>query len=261
MQRFYLAMASVTLMALGFALVLEAYRFPGLALNYFQAAGSLMFWTGGFLLVLALIARAAGQALRFCRTRKGAAVGVVYIAFHLLFYSYVLEAIIVQLYGSPPFVSSALVLVSSSLLYPASVVDAFIGMAFNPTLTILVPPVFDSSLSLFSVFTAVIIDLLIVANVGAVGRIGSVGASAAKARAYIAMPLTGIFLGASCCMSLPVLLSIADPALTALSSLLWVFYLTYFVLPVLAAVVLKFNLDLANRTAAAAERLTAAPTP
>ena len=135
--------------------------------------------------------------------------------------------------------------------------NALAGMAFNPTLTILAPPVFDTSLSLFSIVTAVVVDVLIVANVGAVGRIGSVGAQAVKARAYVAMPMAGIFLGASCCMSLPVLLSIADPAFTSLASLLWVFFLTYFALPVLAAVVLKLNLDLANRTASAALRLAA----
>ena len=259
MSRFHLAMASVTLLALGFAVSLEAYRFPGFSLNYFQAAGSLMFWTGGFVLVLALMEGDARRALGFARTRVGTLVGAAYISFHLLLYGYVLEAILVQLYGSPPLVSSAFVFVSSNLLYPASFENALVGLAFNPTLTVLVPPIFDASLSLFSIFAAVVIDLLILANVAAVRQIGSAGGTAVRARAYVAMPLTGIFLGASCCMSLPVLLSIADPALTALSSLLWVFYLAYFVLPLLAAVVLKFNLDLANRTARAASRLAAPP--
>ena len=256
MQRFYRWLSSLTLMALGISISMTAYHFPQLALNYLQALGSLLFWSGGLLLVVPLtLGSAAKQALDFTRTGKGVAIGGFYLVVHLILYGFILEAIFVQLYGAPPFVSSPFIFVSSTLLYPASIANTVIGMAFNPSLTILVPPIFDVSLSLFSIFVAVIIDILILANVGAVRRIGSSRAITVRARAYLVMPLTGIFLGASCCMSLPVLLSVTNPSLTALSSLAWVYYLTYFGLPVLAAVVLKLNLDLAARTASAAVRL------
>jgi hypothetical protein len=255
-QRFYLGLTSVTLVVLGVYLSLGAYHFPQLTLNYYQTAGSVLVWSGAFLLVVSYLIRGEVRtALHFARTPKGAVVGGVYFAFHLLLYGFVLEGILVYLYGSAPFVTSPFVFISSNLLYPASLANALVGIAFSPNLTILIPPIYDASLSLFSIITAIIIDILIMANVGAVGKIGSVKSTAIRARAYLAMPVAGIALGASCCMSLPVLLSIADPALTILSSLIWVFYLTYFVLPVLAAVVLKLNFDLANRTASAAERL------
>jgi hypothetical protein len=215
-----------------------------------------MLWTGILILVLAfLMGNAPSLALKFAKSPRGAVIGGVYIVVHLLAYGFVLEGILTFIYGSPPFVTSTFALVSTNLYYPASIGNVIAGLAFSPSFTLLVPPIYDLSLSLFSIVTAVTIDLLILANVSVVGQIGAVKSSVIRARAYLAMPVTGIALGASCCMSLPVLLSIADPALTALSSLTWVFYVTYFVLPVFAIVVLKFNLDLANRTAAKAVQL------
>jgi hypothetical protein len=259
-QRFYVGMASVTLMVAGVFLSLSAYHYPQLTLNYYQTAGSVLFWAGALVLAVSyLFSGALRTALRFARTPKGALVGGAYFVFHLLVYGFVLEGILVYLYGSAPFVNSPFVVVSSNLLYPASLLNSIVGMAFSPNLTILIPPIYDASLSLFSIVTAILIDILIVANVGVVGQIGSLEAAAIKTRAYLLMPATGIALGASCCMSLPVLLSIADPAFVVLSSLIWVFYVTYFVLPLLAAVVLGLNLDLANRTAMTARRLDVRP--
>jgi hypothetical protein len=255
-------MASFFMMVLGVFFCFGAYQFPLLPLNYPQVVGSFLFWAGAFVLVVAfLLGSAPRLAFRYAKSPGGLLVGGAYLAFHILLYGFILEGILVTLYGSPPFATSPLAFFSTELLYPASLVNAVLGITYSPSITVLVPPFYEASLSLFSIFAALVIDVLILANVGEVVRIGSFKAAAVKARAYIVMPLTGIALGASCCMSIPVLLSIADPALTALSSLVWVFYLTYYAFPILAAVVLKLNLDLATKTVARATQLVSSPTP
>lgn len=239
-----------------------AYQFPLLPLNYPQVAGSLLFWAGAFVLVVTfLLGSAPRLALRYAKTPGGVLVGGAYLVFHVLLYGFVLEGILVTIYGSPTFATSPLAFLSTELLYPASPGNAVLGITYSPSITVLIPPFYEASLSLFSLFAALVIDVLILANVGQVARIGSIKAAAVKARAYFFMPLTGIALGASCCMSIPVLLSIADPALTVLSSLVWVFYLTYYAFPVLAAVVLKLNLDFATKTLARASQLAPSPLP
>lgn len=259
MQRIYGGLASLSLLALGSALSVVAYHFPFLSFNYYQATGSVLFWAGAFLLaVFFLLGDAPRLALRYALTRKGGAVGAAYLALHLLLYGIVLEGILVSLYGAASSIASTLAFFSTDLLYPASLGNAVAGVAFSPSFTILIPPTYEASLSAFSVFTAVLIDILILANVSAVGTIGAARAAAVKTRAYILMPATGILLGASCCMSLPVLISVADPAFTILADLEWVFYFAYFVLPMIAAVLLKLNLDLARKTAERAARLAAA---
>jgi hypothetical protein len=261
-QRFYLGIASLLLMVLGVFLSFGAYQFPLLLLNYPQVAGSLFFWAGAFILVTTfLLGSAPRLAFRYAKTPGGLLVGGAYLAFHVLLYGFILEGILVTLYGSPPFATSPLVFFSTNLYDPASLANAVLGITFSPSITVLIPPFYEASLSLFSIFAALVIDILILANVGEVARLGSFKAAAVKARAYMVMPLTGIALGASCCMSIPILLSIADPALTFLSSLEWVYYLTYYAFPALAAVVLKLNLDLATRTVARATQLVSSPLP
>jgi hypothetical protein len=243
-------MLSVTLLLSGVLLSLHAYSIAPYALNPYQAAGSILFWTGVLFLVgTFFLDRTIGLAYHFARTKRGAAIGGSYILVHLILYGFVLEGIVVFTYGVPPFINAPFAYVSSNLLYPATFLNAIVGTAFSPDLNILLPPVFETSLTTFSIVTAVIIDVLILANVEKVGEIGRAGSLVTKTRAYLVMPLTGIGLGATCCMSLPLILSIVDPALTDASSLIWAFYVTYFVFPVLAAVVLKLNLDLATKTA------------
>jgi hypothetical protein len=255
-------MFSATLLLSGVLLALQAYSVPPYAFNLYEAAGSIIFWTGVlFLVVTFFLDKTMGLAYRFARTKRGAAIGVTYIVAHLILYGFVLEGIVVYIYGVPPFINAPFAYVSSNLLYPASLFNAIIGMAFSPDLNLLLPPVFETSLTAFSIITAVIIDALILANVEKVGEIGRAGSLLTKTRAYLVMPVTGIGLGATCCMSLPLVLSIVDPALTDASGIIWAFYVTYFVFPILAAIVLKLNLDLATRTAEKAAVLKPVPLP
>ncbi|MEM3267496.1 MAG: hypothetical protein QXR69_02275, partial [Conexivisphaerales archaeon] len=161
---------------------------------------------------------------------------------HILLYGFILEAILVSIYGSVTF-SSPTLFISSNLLYPISLANAVLGLAYNPNITLSIPPYFGAALTSFSFFMAIIIDMLILANVMKMGQIGNTCSIHKRARSYVAMPLIGIIAGASCCMSLPVLISIAVPAAATLTKSIWVYYMTYFLFPPLAVVVLKLNLD------------------
>ncbi|MEM0288065.1 MAG: hypothetical protein QXG05_07875 [Nitrososphaerota archaeon] len=161
---------------------------------------------------------------------------------HILLYGFILEAILVSIYGSVTF-SSPTLFISSNLLYPISLANAVLGLAYNPNITLTIPPYFGAALTSFSFFMAIIIDMLILANVMKMGQIGKMCSIHKRARSYVAMPLIGIIAGASCCMSLPVLISIAVPAAATLTKSIWVYYMTYFLFPPLAAVVLKLNLN------------------
>ena len=225
-----------------------AYYNPPYAFNPYQAAASSIFWAGAFILLGTHGLRSAFSiAAKYVRTVQGAAIASVYLVAHLFLYGFILEGILVSAYGVPPFINSAFAYVASNMLYPVSILNAVTGLAFSPNVTLLLPPIFDISLSSFSIFAAIVIDALIVANVAKTREIGSTVSLTEKSRAYLLMPLTGIILGASCCMSLPFLLSIISPSLTALQNLIWVFYVTYFVFPPAAALVLKANLELATR--------------
>lgn len=252
-HRLHLAVVGWVLLVAGVLLSYAAYFTAPAPFSAYQASGSSLFWLGAFLLLGSLfLGRALGLAARYARTPKGAIVGGAYITIHLLLYGFVLEGILVSLYKIEPFVNSSLVFLSTDVLYPASLPNALLGVGFSPSLNLTVPPVFELSLSVFSLFIAVVIDILILANLEGVRRIGF--GSWARSRAYIFMPVTGIVLGASCCMSLPLLLSIVNPSLAEGPGILWAFYAAYFLLPPLAIVVLKLNLDLATKVAARVPR-------
>ena len=63
-----------------------------------------------------------------------------------------------------------------------------------------------------------------------------------KSRAMVIFPALGIALGASCCLSVPLLVTVAAPSAAALSSSLWLYDATYFLFPPLAVVLLYGNL-------------------
>jgi hypothetical protein len=248
MSRLILGALSATLLIIGAWLSYFAYLTLPYVPNPYQVAGSGTFWAGAFLLVAILfLDKTLKMAATYAQTRKGILVGGLYLTAHLLLYGFVLEGILVFLYGITPFISSSLVYLSSNILYPASLADAVFTLVFSPTINLQVPPYFEASLSFFSIFIAVIVDALILANIKVVSEIGQSGSPLVKSRAYLLMPLTGIILGGSCCMSLPLLLSVY---LSSAASLMWAFYLTYFFLPPFAVVLLKLNLDLASRISA-----------
>ena len=230
-------------------------------LSYFQALASpfnsslafssLLFW--GVILGLCFsfpLKRAIGAFLSYIKTVRGMTVYVVYTSLHLLVYGIILETIVASIYPSlwnVP-VQGGLVL-SSQPLYPLTTLTLLGNFFFNPNLATLVPPIFDISLSLYSIAMAIIIGILVQVNVMKTIELRNSCTTARKSTAFIALPIIGVVGGASCCLSLPLFVTLlAAPTVSLASpSIIGAYFLTYFLFPPGTAVILKLNLDSINR--------------
>ncbi|MDA4134498.1 MAG: hypothetical protein OK441_02900 [Thaumarchaeota archaeon] len=85
------------------------------------------------------------------------------------------------------------------------------------------------------------VDVLLLANVDKALSLGKLSTLRRKARTYFLLPLAGLVLGASCCLSVPALLTFAFPSVTAVPGFLWVYYSTYFLFPLFAIAILYAN--------------------
>ena len=142
------------------------------------------------------------------------------------------------------------VYLTTSVFAPPSLLNAVVGLWFNPWVTLTIPPLFSDALSLYSVVIAIVIAILIVANIGKTRELGKICSTRLKSRTMVIFPALGIALGASCCLSVPILFTIAAPSALALSSSLWLYDATYFLFPPFAVVLLYLNLYSVDRIAA-----------
>ena len=72
----------------------------------------------------------------------------------------------------------------------------------------------------------------------------------------VIFPALGIVLGASCCLSVPILVTVAAPSAAVLSSSLWLYDATYFLFPPAAVILLYLNLYSVGRITANAKLRT-----
>ena len=135
-------------------------------LSYFQALASpfnaslafssLLFWGVVLGLCFSFPLKGAIRAfLTYIKTARGVAVYVVYTSLHILVYGIILEAIVATIYPSLWNVPvQGGVVLSSQPLYPLTALTLLGNFFFNPNLAALVPPIFDISLSLYSILLA-----------------------------------------------------------------------------------------------------------
>jgi hypothetical protein len=180
----------------------------------------------------------------------GACAFALYLALHIILYGFMLESILVSFF-SRPFVSASIgAYITTSVFAPPSITNAILALWFNPWVTLTIPPVFNDALSFYSIDIAVVIAILIVANVGRTRELGNACSARFKSRSMAFFPALGIALGASCCLSVPILITVAAPSAVALSSTLWAYDLTYFFFPPFAVVLLYLNLRSVEKIAA-----------
>lgn len=115
-------------------------------------------------------------------------------------------------------------------------------LTLNPNLSILFPRALGVALGPFAIFSAIIIDVLVVSNVSLLLKVRSI---IRKYSGSIALPTIGIVGGASCCISIPSLLAIASPSIAAFLYLpvgIMLQNALYYGLPAIVIVVLALNL-------------------
>ncbi len=220
-----------------------AYLWGATSPNPAELLAPAFFWYAVSLALIAYPLRKAWRAFAtHVRTAAGAGVFVLYLAVHIVLYGFMLESILVSVFDRPFVSASASVYVTTSVFAPPTLPNAILALWFNPWITLTIPPVFNDALSFYSIGIAVIIAILIVANVGMTRELGRVCSAAMRSRTMVLFPALGIVLGASCCLSVPILVTVAAPSALVLSSSQWVYDATYFFFPPVALVLLYLNL-------------------
>jgi hypothetical protein len=246
------AYQAVFMLLLGLAISSLGYVSNLSGVNPDEVVGPALFWIAVGVLLFAFPFRAAIVAFgRAIRRPVGAGIFASYLTVHIILYGFILDVIVASIYGASSLAQSFSFLVTTNLFLPASVPALIFDVAYNPSIVFTAPPVFGVALSFYGMAVAVIIAVLIVANVGKAREVGELRTRARKARAYVVLPAMGIVLGASCCLSVAGVVALAVPSAAALTSVTWVYYATYFLLPSVAITVLYLNLHSVERIAAA----------
>lgn len=220
-----------------------AYVWGTVLVNPAEVLASFLFWYGvAFLLLEYPLRSALLDFTRYIRTAFGAAVFLVYLVIHVFLYGFLLEGILVSVAGRELVSSAVGASLTTTVFTPPSAVNVVLALWYNPWITITIPPLLSAALSLYSLTIAVVIDILIVANIGRTRELGAVCSAGTRSRSMVALPALGIALGASCCLSVPLLVTVAVPSAAALASILWVYDATYFLFPPFAVVLLYLNL-------------------
>jgi len=228
-----------------------AYLWGSVTVNPAEVLAPFLFWYGIAFLLLAYPLRPAFNIFtRQVRTVFGAAVFAVYLVIHIFLYGFLLEGILVSFAGRGLVSSATGLSIATTVFAPPSATNAFLALWYNPWITLTIPPLLSAALSLYSLAIAIVIDVLIVANIGRTRELGKVCSTGTRSRSMVLFPALGIALGASCCLSVPLLVTVAVPTAAALSSLLWVYDATYFLFPPFAVVLLYLNLYSVNRITA-----------
>ncbi len=228
-----------------------AYLWGATSPNPAELLAPALFWYAISFLLVAYPMRGAWEVFRrHIRTAFGAILFAGYLIIHVVLYGFMLESILVSFFGRP-FSSGAIsAYVTTSVFAPPSVTNAIWALWFNPWVTLTIPPIFDDAFSFYSIVIAILIAILIVANIGRTRELGRICTARMKSRSMLIFPALGVALGASCCLSIPVLFVIAAPSAVALSSTLWLYDVTYFLFPPFAVVLLYLNLRSVDRIAA-----------
>lgn len=244
-------MSGSTLLLMGLLLSYFGYLWGEASPNPGELLGSLSFWLGFAYLLFAFPLREVAQSLwSSLRRFYGAGLFTCYLAVHLVLYGFVLEGILAVAYPTGvPAVPSGF-LVTTDVFFPPSLSSALFDLVYNPSILATVPPVFTVALSFYSIFMAAVIAVLVLANVARTMEVRELCTRWGRARSFVLLPALGVVLGASCCLSVAGLLTIAAPSLSVLESDLWAYYTTYFAFPALAVFLLWFNLRSIRRISA-----------
>jgi len=227
-----------------------AYLWGATTPNPAELLAPALFWYAVCFLLFSYPLRHAWEDfLQHIRTALGAGVFVAYLAIHVVLYGFLLESLLVSVFDQPYNSAAASFSITTSIFAPPSLSNAVLALWFNPWMVLTIPPLFDDALSFYSIAIAIVIAVLIVANIGRTRELGRVCSANLKSRSMLVFPALGIVLGASCCLSVPVLITLAAPTAAALSSTLWIYDVTYFFFPLIAVALLYLNLRSVNKIA------------
>ena len=257
--KYLAAILFLLLFGTSFPIAYNAYFASQLSqFDIFQGVATFMFWFSIVGLAFLFPLRSAAVLFgKYLRTLRGALIFFSYISVHLVLYGLLLEGILAYSFNVPRLVSQPSINLVLTPLYPASLTSILFGFGFNPSVDIFIPPVYALALSLYTMSVSIIIAVLVVTNVMKVVEIGKLCGTALRSRTLVVLPALGVIGGAACCLSLPVLISLAAPTAAVVSNSAIVYYSAYFLFPAATAIGLKYNMDSTNRIASKLSKIAA----
>ena len=245
------------LLAVSFPLAFSAYAGPYDLFTLFEGSASIAFWIAIAGLVLVFPLRKVSLLfLGYIRRPRGLLIFISYLFVHLFLYGILLEGLIGLSLKTPSF-SQFSANFASIPLYPVSIVSILAGFGFNPSLDLFIPPFFVLALSVYTITLSLIIAVLVQTNIMKVLEIGKMCGIALKSRTLVILPALGVIGGAACCLSLPILISLAAPTAAIVANDTAVWYGAYFIFPSATAVGLKYNMDSTIRIASKMSKIIA----
>lgn len=227
------------------------FSFPSSAVKASVGLFSAVFWLALWLLLNQTVFRETFKRfVGVIKTSLGATVFAAYVCAHLFLYGFVLEEILAASLNIGSTIAPPLFFVTTNLVTPPTLLNSIFTLSFSPSVALTLGPVLGAELSVYNFFMATLIGVLITANMAQVKQTKKLCSGTLKAKTYVGMPLLGIFLGASCCMSPPILLALVLPSSTlaaALSKSIATTYITYYFFPILAVLLLYFSIKTTGR--------------
>lgn len=239
-------------------LALFAYSVPYNLFTFFEGGASLVFWVAMVGLIFLFPLRYVATLFKkYVGQPRGLLLFVSYLSVHLILYGLILEGIIAYSFKVPSLITQPSVSIASVPLYPVSLTSILAGFGFNPSVDLFIPPVFVLALSFYTISLSLIIAILVLTNIMKVVEIGKMCGTALKSRTLVVLPALGVIGGAACCLSLPILISLAAPTAAIITSTPIVWYSAYFIFPSATAVGLKYNMDSTMRIASKMSKIVA----
>lgn len=234
--------SSFALGSLGVAMAYFGYALGPVSLNLMEVLGPAFFWVALLFFLLRFPLRsAAAEFSDAIRSSSGVGTFVGYLSVHLLIYGFLLDAILASVYGAGVFATGPGFFLTTNLYLPSSFVSTVFDLSYNPVLLLNLPPVFSAALSFYSVALALVIAVLVVANLGKARELGRLRTLGERTKNLFVLPAIGVVLGASCCISVAGFVALAAPS-SVLTSSFWIYDVTYFLFPGVAVVLLYLNL-------------------
>ena len=248
----------LALLAISFPLAYFSYTVPYGLFTVFEGSASFAFWFSiaglVFLYPLSYVGSLFGK---YVQKPKGILLFVSYLSVHLVLYGLLLEGLIDYSFKVASVVTQFTANLGSVPLYPVSFDSILAGFGFNPSIDLFIPPYFILALSFYTITLSVIIAVLVLTNIMKVLEIGKMCGVALKSRTLVVLPALGVIGGAACCLSLPLLISIAAPTAALITNNTVVWYVAYFAFPTVTAVGLKYNMDSTMRIATKMSKIVA----
>ncbi|AOL17726.1 hypothetical protein BFU36_06850 [Sulfolobus sp. A20] len=213
----------------------------GLVLAYLfpldEALPITIFWIFLTYLLLRVFFRGEVNVINTYNGKSKWAILASYMSVHYVLYSIALETLLTYLFRPVIYPQSSFVgFFTTPFGESRSFANLGLSLVFNPTITIFISPNFAIDLSLYSIVFGLLISILVTSILISILSING------KQKYIILVPLLGLIAGASCCVSIPILLaeSVELANIVFISTTSWqALFIAYISLPIITVIFLK----------------------